>query len=222
MDQQRKGRTLNFYSCSGPAKLLDPYSYYRLQAWHCWQIGATGSFFWAFGDNDRSSSWNEYLAVAGPFAPLMIDDESVVPAKQMEAVRESVEDYEYFVLLRKALERAKAAGRSDAAVAKAQSLLANGASRVVRVQRGKIHWRDAKDRTLADTCAWRFGRQRRVGSRAELGGELNTHPVACPSNARVYYFPFPLPLPLLLPLSSPYFRQPLHTLLFLGRPRDEQ
>lgn len=152
LDQQRKGRTLNFYSCSGPAKLLDPYSYYRLQAWHCWQIGATGSFFWAFGDNDRSSSWNEYLAVAGPFAPLMIDDESVVPAKQMEAVRESVEDYEYFVLLRKALERAKAAGRSDAAVAKAQSLLANGASRVLSASNvEKIHWRDAKDRTLADT-----------------------------------------------------------------------
>lgn len=151
LEQQRRGRTLNFYSCSGPAKLLDPYSYYRLQAWHCWQIGATGSFFWAFGDNDGSSSWNEYLAVAGPYAPLMIDDESVVPAKQMEAVRESVEDYEYFVLLRQAVERAKAAGRADAAVSKAQSLLAEGVSRVLSAPAvDKIHWRDAKDRTLAD------------------------------------------------------------------------
>ena len=41
-DQQSRGRTLQFYSCSGPARLLDPYSYYRLQAWHCWKIGATG------------------------------------------------------------------------------------------------------------------------------------------------------------------------------------
>ncbi len=152
LEQKRQGRTLNFYSCSGPAKLLDPYSYYRLQAWHCWQIGATGSFFWAFGDNDRSSSWNEYLAVAGPYAPLMIDDQTVVPAKQMEAVRESVEDYEYFVLLRKALQRAKAAGRSGAAVAKAQSLLGEGVSRVLTAPGAeKIHWRDPKDRTLADT-----------------------------------------------------------------------
>ena len=122
--QQRQGRTLNFYSCSGPAKLLDPYSYYRLQAWHCWQIGATGTFFWAFGDNSGSSSWNEYAAVhSPPYTPLFLDDETVVAGKQMEAIRESVEDFEYFVLLRRAAERAKAAGRSAAAVARAESLL---------------------------------------------------------------------------------------------------
>jgi hypothetical protein len=79
-NQQQRGRTLQFYSCSGPAKLLDPYSYYRLQAWHCWQAGATGSFFWAFGDNSGASSWNEYFAKAGPFTPLFLDDTSVTPA----------------------------------------------------------------------------------------------------------------------------------------------
>jgi hypothetical protein len=152
LNQKRLGRTLNFYSCSGPARLLDPYSYYRLQAWHCWQIGATGSFFWAFGDNSGSSSWNEYTAVhSSPFTPLFLDDETVVAGKQMEAIRESVEDFEYFVMLRRAAERAKAAGRSAAAVAKAESLLASGAQRVLDAPGAKLlRWRDKKDRTVAD------------------------------------------------------------------------
>ena len=150
--QQRQGRTLNFYSCSGPAKLLDPYSYYRLQAWHCWQIGATGTFFWAFGDNSGSSSWNEYAAAhSSPYTPLFLDDETVVAGKQMEAIRESVEDFEYFVMLRRAAERAKAAGRSPAALAKAESLLRGGAQRVLEAPCATmLRWRDKKDRTLAD------------------------------------------------------------------------
>ena len=149
--QKRQGRTLNFYSCSGPAKLLDPYSYYRLQAWHCWQIGATGTFFWAFGDNSGSSSWNEYMAAHNtPFTPLFLDAQSVVAGKQMEAIRESVEDFEYFVMLRRATDRAKAGGRVDAAVAKAESLLQGGAERVLEVPRKNCRWRDKKDRTPAD------------------------------------------------------------------------
>ncbi len=74
-EQQRQGRELQLYSCSGPARLLDPYAYYRLQAWHCWKIGATGSFYWAYGDNGYASSWNPYLSTHGPFTPLYIDAE---------------------------------------------------------------------------------------------------------------------------------------------------
>ncbi len=152
LEQKRQGRTLNFYSCSGPAKLLDPYSYYRLQAWHCWQIGATGIFFWAFGDNSGSSSWNEYMAAHNsPYTPLFLDAQSVVAGKQMEAIRESVEDFEYFVMLRRATDRANAAGRSDAAVTKAKSLVQEGAQRVLEAPGAKaLRWRDKKDRTLAD------------------------------------------------------------------------
>ena len=65
--QAEAGKTLQLYSCSGPARLLDPYSYYRLQAWQCWKIGGTGTFFWALGDNQRESSWNEYLVGSGPY-----------------------------------------------------------------------------------------------------------------------------------------------------------
>lgn len=149
--QRASGRTLHFYSCSGPARLLDPYAYYRLQAWQCWQEGATGSFFWSFSDNCGASSWNEYLAVAGPFTPLFLDDTSVTAGKHMEAIRESVEDYEYFVLLRDAVARAKAAGRADAAVGEAERLLADGARQVLSAEGvNKLRWADPKDRTLAD------------------------------------------------------------------------
>jgi hypothetical protein len=151
LKQRAAGKTLNFYSCSGPAKLLDPYSYYRLQAWHCWQVGGTGSFFWAFGDNSGSSSWNEYLSAAGPYTPLFLDQCTVVAGKQMEAIRESVEDYEYLVMLRVAVRRAEAGGRTGPAVAKGQSLLAGAARKVLAAPGAeKLSWRDPKDRRLAD------------------------------------------------------------------------
>jgi hypothetical protein len=149
-DQQRQGRALNFYACWGAARLLDPYSYYRLQAWHCWQIGATGSFFWAFGDNGGQSSWNEYPGFGG-HTPLFLDETSVTAAKQMEAIREGVEDYEYFVLLRAAVDKAKAAGRSDSAVAEGESLLTTAADGVLAAPgASSLTWHTAKDRTKAD------------------------------------------------------------------------
>jgi hypothetical protein len=151
LEQQRKGATLNLYSCSGPAKLLDPYSYYRLQAWHAWQIGGTGSFFWSFADNDGSSSWNEYTAKAGPYTPLFLDDESVVAGKQMEAIRESAEDFEYLVMLGKAVAAAKLAGKTGAAVAQAERLLAEGPRSVLTAPDAeKLRWMETKDRTIAD------------------------------------------------------------------------
>ncbi len=149
--QKEQGRALQFYSCSGPARLLDPYSYYRLQAWHSWHEGGNGSYFWAFGDNSGGSSWNEYFITRNAFTPLFLDDESVTPGKQMEAIRESVEDYEYFVMLSDAVKRAKKAGQSGAAVAKAESILKGAANRVLSAKDAdKIGLRDAKDRTIAD------------------------------------------------------------------------
>jgi len=151
LDQKRKGKELQSYSCSGPARLLDPYSYYRLQAWHCWHFGGTGSFFWAFGDNSGSSSWNEYFAKAGPYTPLFIDDETITPGKQMEAIRESVEDYEYFVMLREAVERAKSSGRSGPEIAQAESLLRTAAQEVLTAPDvNQLRWHEPKDRTRAD------------------------------------------------------------------------
>ncbi|MHB8898818.1 MAG: hypothetical protein ACYC6Y_08745 [Thermoguttaceae bacterium] len=159
--QRQAGRTLQLYSCSGPARLLDPYSYYRLQAWHAWQIGATGSFFWAFGDNGGVSSWNEYYAARGPFTPLFLDETSVTAGKQMEAVRQSAEDYETLVMLRDAIAAARKAGRGDEPVQQAESLLDKAAERVLAGASAEtLLWHAPKDRSVADTV------------RAELLGTL--------------------------------------------------
>ena len=149
--QREAGRTLQLYSCSGPARLLGPYSYYRLQAWHAWQIGATGSYFWAFGDNSGTSSWNEYFASRGPYTPLFLDDTSVVAGKQMEAIRESVQDYETLVMLREAVDAAKKGGRSDEPVHRAQALLTLGVDRVLTdASPETLMWHTDKDRSVAD------------------------------------------------------------------------
>lgn len=151
LDQRDRGRILQLYSCSGPARLLDPYAYYRLQAWHCWKIKATGSFFWAFGDTGGAPSWNEYLAASGPYCPVFLDDRSVTAAKQMEAIRESAEDYECLVMLRTAVRRAEADGKGGSARARAQSLLERAADEVLGAPGvNHLSWHTPKDRAKAD------------------------------------------------------------------------
>lgn len=150
-EQQRQGRVLQFYSCSGPARLLDPYSYYRLQAWHCWKIGATGSFFWAYGDNSNASSWNEYLSSGPPFTPLFLDPETVTAGKQMEAIRESVEDFETFCILQCTLQQAKATGRQGPILDQAQTLLETATDEVLNAENvNDLYWHGQKDRSVAD------------------------------------------------------------------------
>lgn len=149
--QREQGKKLHLYSCSGPAKLLDPYSYHRLQAWEAWRVGAEASFFWALGDNSGSSSWNEYLARSGPYTPIFLDSKRVVAGKHMEAIRESVEDYEYFVMLQDAVEKARAAGSQPTALAEAERLLNSAANEVLQApEAANLRWHHDKDRGRAD------------------------------------------------------------------------
>jgi hypothetical protein len=62
-----------------------------------------------------------------------------------------VEDYEYFVMLRSAVERAEAAGKSGAAIAAAEELLDHGVDAVLDAQGvSEIRWHEPKDRTEAE------------------------------------------------------------------------
>ncbi|NIP27750.1 MAG: hypothetical protein GWN67_25055 [Phycisphaerae bacterium] len=149
--QQQAGRTLWFYSCSGPGKLLDPYSYHRLQHWFCFKYKAKGSGFWAFGDSNGASSWNEYLTMRGAYTPVFLDESSVTAGKHMEAIREGIEDYEYLVMLKNQINELEQQGRTDLIIKKAKDLLANAADRVVSDQTPqKLNWHQPKDRSVAD------------------------------------------------------------------------
>jgi hypothetical protein len=150
--QRQAGRTLWFYSCSGPGKLLDPYSYHRLQHWFCFKYRAKGSGFWAFGDSNGASSWNEYLTLRGAYTPVFLESSSVTAGKHMEAIREGIEDYEYLVMLKKQIAELQKQGRTNAIIKKAKDLLANAAERVVNDQTPqKLNWHQPKDRSVADT-----------------------------------------------------------------------
>jgi hypothetical protein len=150
--QRDAGRILWFYSCSGPGKLLDPYSYHRLQHWFCWKYQARGSGFWAFGDSNGASSWNEYLSKLGAYTPLFLDRESVTCGKHMEAIREGIEDYEYLRMLRDRIVEVETKGVKSKSVDSAKKLLYTATDRVTScmLKPEMIHWDQAKDRSIAD------------------------------------------------------------------------
>ena len=90
-------------------------------------------FFWAFGDGGGASSWSPYStnSIQSSYSPLFLDKTTVTAGKHMEAIREGVEDYEYFSLLRDAIEKATSAGRFDDVVDRAKSLLTNAQNEVL-------------------------------------------------------------------------------------------
>jgi hypothetical protein len=149
LQQQNAGKTLVFYSCDGPSRLKDPYSYYRLQSWTCWSEGAAETAFWAFGDNGFASSWNEYLTTRNDDTPVYLDGSTVTEGKQMAALREGVEDYEYLVMMKNRI--AALQGTGNPQVAAAQTLLDQAAGNVLNATGANgTYLYDDKDRTVAD------------------------------------------------------------------------
>lgn len=149
--QQAEGRKLAFYSCSGPVRDLDPYSYHRLQAWDCYRYNMIMGHFWAFGDNGGGSAWNEYAAGGLCYSPQFLGPDGCTTSKHMEAIREGLYDFEYLVTLKKAIEEAEAAGGDRALLDRARTLLEEGPVRVVEAEGNQlIGWMTDKDRTEAE------------------------------------------------------------------------
>jgi len=154
LDQRAKGTALWLYECSGPGKGLDPYAYHRGQPWLALRFGAVGCGYWAFGSagGNRATSWNAYDQDAVEYSPLFIGKDSVTAGKHMEAIREGVQDYEYFVMLRERLAALKAKGVADPALAKATTLLTAGPLRVTDaiITQGGVGWARVRARTIMD------------------------------------------------------------------------
>ncbi len=152
LKQQEAGKELWFYSCSGPGKLLDPYAYHLMQQWFCWRYGAKGSAFWAFGDSNRASSWNEYASSKGAYTPVFLDAISVTAGKHMEAIREGMEDFEYLQILSDRVAELESQGLQGKAITEAKALLDSAAERVTAcmVDVGMLNWAEPKDRSIAD------------------------------------------------------------------------
>ncbi len=141
---------LEFYSCLEEMELMDPYTYLRLQAWTCWDTGATGFTFWSLTDNGRGNLWKPYNTLAtSNYAPVFLTDSGFVSGKQMEALRESAEDYEYFNMLKMAKDNADP---GNPAVQKAEKLLTAGIHGVLEAEGTNIMlWHDSiVDKWAAD------------------------------------------------------------------------
>jgi hypothetical protein len=150
--QKAVGKTLWLYSCSGPAKLLDPVTYHRAQAWLAFQMGAEGSFYWAFGCGGGSGdSWHAYAQAHAEYSPYFVAPDSVMESKQSEAVREGVQDYEYLRMLRGAVSQARPSGEHAAWLSLAESVLAEGVADAVKTATpSNLFWQVDKDRSTMD------------------------------------------------------------------------
>jgi hypothetical protein len=149
--QKRSGKTVEVYGTDGPATGLDPYAYFRLQAWIAFDVGASASSFWSFTDTGGGDSWREWAAPHMAYAPLFLDGSSVVPGKHLAAILEGAEDFEYLAILRDAVAAATERRPGDPALVEARSCLATAAARVlIASHSGDLAWESAKDRTIAD------------------------------------------------------------------------
>ena len=92
---------------------------------------------------------------------MFIDEVSVTAGKHLEAAREGVQDYEYFVMLDRAIEEASAQGITGPELEEARQLLDDLPASVCDAgghgddvggdkRLGGMHWLRDLDRTLAD------------------------------------------------------------------------
>lgn len=149
--QRTATRTIELYGAEGPAHALDPYSYYRLQAWHADAIGADAIHFWAFADTGGASSWNEFAATRSSFTPLFLSRDDVTGGKHMEAIREGAEDYELLARLRERIAEVARSSPAHPALDRARALAQAAPARVLSAPgASEFVWSASKDRSAAD------------------------------------------------------------------------
>jgi hypothetical protein len=149
-----RGKTIEIYSTSGPARRLDPYAAYRLLAWRGFFIGAKAMSFWSLADTGStgiggSPSDNEFAAPGYNYSPLFIDDVGVRSGKQMEAIVAGLQDTEYLRML----DGVSNTHANTDVRRSAQELLSQGAAILTGADAG-AQWQTQRDRSQADL--WRI------------------------------------------------------------------
>jgi hypothetical protein len=152
LEQRTAGKTLWLYSCSGPAKRLDPITYHRAQAWQAFKTGAEGTFFWAFGcGGGIGNSWQAYTQRYAEYSPYFVGPNSVMEGKHSEAIREGVQDYELLCMLRNKVTNIQKSESNAPWVMRTEKLLGAGVDKVLQSVTAKsLEWQIAKDRSLMD------------------------------------------------------------------------
>jgi hypothetical protein len=135
--RREAGQRLWMYQTRGPARLLDPTTYFRMAGWHAFRLHAVGSAFWSFGDTGGSeTSWNDYAETRIGYSPAFIGRQDVTDSLHWQAVREGVEDYEYLAMLRDAA----ATARDPARKAQGLALIDEAVKEVRGVDTDTFEW----------------------------------------------------------------------------------
>jgi hypothetical protein len=103
------GKTLEIYGTEGPARRLDPYTYYRLTMWKAFFLGAAGVSFWSFADTGGAASDDEFSAQRVNYSPLFITPQ-IRSGKHLEAAFEGVQDTQYLEMLQQVADNDPTAG----------------------------------------------------------------------------------------------------------------
>jgi len=148
-----EGFQMGLYDCHGPSRILDPYSYYRLQPWVVHQLGGTWCGFWAFADNGKHSSWRDVLAPGkGSHSPVYLDATRALPSKQLKAIHAGVQDFRYLQHADMLLSQVRPSSPTlNLAYDRIEQTLDIGRKAVVAQATPKLfRWNSLKDRGLAD------------------------------------------------------------------------
>ncbi|MBC2722393.1 MAG: DUF4091 domain-containing protein [Desulfosporosinus sp.] len=130
------GKEVWTYRTKGPSRANDPYFYYRLMSWDAFARGQTGVGFWIYIGYQKQQ-WNDgplaarcYDVIYGQASsPVNTSGEKIIPSRRWEAWREGIEDYEYLVQLKRAIEEVRK--RDEKAADQAEAVLVSQVKRVV-------------------------------------------------------------------------------------------
>jgi hypothetical protein len=161
-------KTLEIYAFDGPARQLDPYTYYRLTSWRAFFMGATAVSFWSFTDTRGTPSDNEFAATDLNYSPLFISDEFVRPGKHMEAAAEGIQDTQYLEMLK----RVATAHPIETVRDEAQQLLDEVAASIYRSPQSSY----AEWRSQSSNVDWRSHRKAKGADeyRVQIGEFLDS------------------------------------------------
>lgn len=145
---RKKGKKLYSYSCNGPSRLFDPFSYYKMNGLGAWHDKTVGFGLWSMGDHGAAEAFNEYLLTWAIFTFNCVDKDKLYSTLALEAIREGIEDHELVKMVEEKMPSMTPANR-----AKAQKLLDELFTYIEKNTHIHIKWFDDKvkiDRQKAD------------------------------------------------------------------------
>ncbi len=121
----KTGKPVWCYEAPGDVKRLKPLGYYRANPWMAFRLGLNGTGFWIqFYTGEKEIDNDLWLTrTINEWGANYVNAGKEVISRRWEAFRDGIEDVRAFLLLRGAVEKARAAGRHHDLVAEAEQLL---------------------------------------------------------------------------------------------------